>query len=329
MDLSFACGVGARLSYRLMERVSGMDTQQSAWERVSARKVCPICEHDSWCSVLEKPEGITVHCMRVKSDRPVKSGGWIHRNGTELGREYRQPKKTEVRPVIDWNAKAEQCHAAGREMRRELTVELGVSLRSLDLLGVGETDDYRGRVVSTWPERTGQLKTTGIVTRYGDGEKKMIKWSRHGLYIWRDWWKCSGPILLPEGGSDTAALISMGLSAIGRPSNIGGVNYLIGVLTNHSHRPIIVLGERDEKPEKRGQEKTKHSCPAECKGCMLCHPGLAGAKQTAEALSKALGRRILMRLPPKGAKDVREWLQANPEFTVENGLKLVSKLTLA
>lgn len=304
-------------------RVSG------SWERVSVRKPCAVCESDSWCC-RDLSRGLVL-CMRVKSDKPSrgKAGGWLHGVGAQtLAPIPRQKKEPEERPFIDWDAEAKgmsECKRA-RVGRDKLATLLGVTAESLELLGVGVGEDRDGRYWS-FPERTGQLKVTGIVRRYEDGTKKMIRWGRHGVYLIPYWWRLAGPVLLPEGGSDTAALVSLGLSAIGRPSNIGGVEYLIGLLRDHV-RPIVVLGERDEKPDRRGKPKTEHGCPKDCQGCMFCWPGLAGAKATADRLSKSLKRNVLYRLPPTGFKDAREWLKKEGEFSTESGLKFVAKLTM-
>ena len=63
-----------------------------------------------------------------------------------------------------------------------------------------------------------------------------------------DWDPVDGPILLVEGGSDTAALMTIGLNAVGRPSNLRRRGLLEGSLIDASHeREIVVIGERDEK----------------------------------------------------------------------------------
>ena len=214
----------------------------------------------------------------------------------------------EKRPTIDWTARAETMYSYSNGAREDLAERLGVSVESLERLGVGSGCDEYGERRPFWsfPERTGQLKVTGIVRRYFDGSKKTMRWSRSGLYVVRDWFAAPGPILLVEGGSDTAACLTMGLCVLGRPNNIGGVNLLIGALQGMRKRPIIVVGERDEKPERRGTVK---QCPAGCGGCPLCWPGLWGCRVTAERLSVALLRKVEWRLCP--TKDAREWLREN------------------
>lgn len=240
--------------------------------------------------------------MRVESDKPVKTGGWIH----ELAdpRPFVAPKAEPERPNINWSDQAGRMFRRGEEARQELAATLGVSAESLRRLGVGAGIDYDGRHFYSFPERQPGGKVCGIVRRFRDGSKKTMKGSRSGLYFEARWLDYQGPIFLPEGGSDTASLITLGLRAVGRPSNLGGIKHLLAILRRVA-RPIIVLGEHDEKPQKRGQS---WFCPANCKGCLFCFPGLAGAKHTAKKLREACGSRVRVAMPPNGAKDVREWL---------------------
>ena len=88
-----------------------------------------------------------------------------------------------------------------------------------------------------------------------------------------------GPILLVEGGSDTAALMDMGLAVIGRPGNIVPKKLfpelvkLLAELLADNEREIIVIGENDEKPDGRW-------------------PGREGAISTATRLAEALDRTV-------------------------------------
>jgi hypothetical protein len=96
--------------------------------------------------------------------------------------------------------------------------------------------------------------------------------------------------LLVEGASDVAAAMLLGISVIGRPSNLGG-RALLGELlaTFPESRDILVLGERDQKDSG-------------------LWPGRNGAIQTATDLAKRLQRPIQWALPPDNSKDLRAWL---------------------
>ena len=84
----------------------------------------------------------------------------------------------------------------------------------------------------------------------------------------------------------------LGLAAIGRPSNVGGITNLAELLRGLApNREIIVVGENDDKPD--------GACP-----------GKDGAIKTAAELGRILGRQVLWVLPPDGQKDVRAWANA-------------------
>jgi hypothetical protein len=151
----------------------------------------------------------------------------------------------------------------------------------------------------SFPERDAAGNVIGIMRRFEDGTKKRWKGSKAGLtYAYNQEMK-SGPILLVEGASDTAALMTVGLAAIGRPSNAGGVSHLIDLLLDEApDRPIFVIGERDQK-------------------LGGSWPGKTGAISTAIALAEALERPIRWGFPPDGAKDSRAWLMTMPPLPVD------------
>lgn len=64
---------------------------------------------------------------------------------------------------------------------------------------------------------------------------------------------------------------------------------------------IIVVGERDEVPERRGRVA---SCTVNCRGCAYCWPGLFGAKKVACELQT---KYVMI---PRPHKDMRELLTA-------------------
>lgn len=44
--------------------------------RVNRKNLCPVCEHPDWCGVSED-RNVAI-CMRIKSDRQARNGGWVH-----------------------------------------------------------------------------------------------------------------------------------------------------------------------------------------------------------------------------------------------------------
>ncbi|HEX3658219.1 MAG TPA: hypothetical protein VHV55_20695 [Pirellulales bacterium] len=205
------------------------------------------------------------------------------------------PSAQRTRKDVDLTEDAEQYRAAmipdrRQKLAKELGVpaeslaELGVPAESLAALGVG-WDNTAGCYV--FPERNAVGKVIGIVRRFDGGRKSFQPGGQRGLYLPEGFKSRPGPILVVEGASDTATAHAMGLAVVGRPNATGGVEEL-ATLLEKDKRKVIVVGEWDMKEGGRW-------------------PGRDAAKKVAKELSKRLGREIKWALPPKGAKDVREW----------------------
>lgn len=283
--------------------------QTGEWERVTKSAPCPVCDHPDWCSVGAK----VIHCMRMKSDRPVESGGWLHkRDGTTELLPMSTKRKPHLTDLVLHNRFAPLARHWWKDAgdkTRELAEALGVAWYALDDIKCG----WNG---SEWtlPERNHAELFVGINRRFADGSKVCMVGSRRGLICSDAWTEYPGPVLIVEGASDTSAGITMGLSTIGRPNNTGGGAYLVSLL-RATDATIVVMGENDRKDDGRW-------------------PGKEGAVAVAGKLRKhLLGRKILVRMPLDGAKDLRGWLNArgvdpeNIEACWRLGKSLVRRLT--
>lgn len=122
--------------------------------------------------------------------------------------------------------------------------------------------------------------------------KGFRKGGKRGLYYTDGWWKKGDPILSPEGFSDSAACLSMGLTTIGRPSAASGHRHLLYMLADDDiTEPVVIIADRDVNDSGK-------------------NVGLEGAHKTAKYLAARLQRPILVALPPDGLKDTRAWLQS-------------------
>lgn len=92
------------------------------------------------------------------------------------------------------------------------------------------------------------------------------------------------PVLIVEGMTDTAAAMDLGFVAVGRPSNLAGLNELAALCRG---RDCYVLGENDRKPD--GKE-----------------PGRDGMIAAFQNL-KRTARVLKMAMPPSDIKDLRNW----------------------
>ncbi len=106
-----------------------------------------------------------------------------------------------------------------------------------------------------------------------------------------DGWTTGEPILLPEGASDTACLLSGGLCAIGRPGNTGGVELLGKLRLWANHEPVVV-GDKDKKRPDPDDPRKCGNCMADERDCLKggCRQGTPvrpGGALTLAACSRA------------------------------------------
>lgn len=281
------------------------------WVRVSRKSPCPLCGKPDNCSVSR--DGGAAWCGRIEegSIRQNNGGQFLHmlrdNRNAPTGQQKRPVQtKTKKKSSADFGRRVESCFndPAVEARRLELAIQLAGSFaqdyaESLRRLMVGWH-------VKWWsfPERDATGRFIGINKRYRDGEKRRIKGGKSGLTYCDKWDESVGPIYLVEGGSDVAAMLTMGLAVVGRPSNVSGVDLLCELLRPiDQRRDIIVIGEKDEKD--RSTIK-KHRPDCEC--CNQCWPGKYGAVRTATQLSEQLDRPIDWSFPPGNAKDVRGWM---------------------
>lgn len=261
-----------------------MEKTGMKWIRTTRSKPCPVCEHTSWCSISE--DGAVVCCMRTESPKPCKSGGWFH-SLREPVKYTPAPKKSPPRETIeDFGALAAQ-YVDDLIHIDKLAEELGVSIRSLERLEAG----WNGNV--TFPMRDGRERIIGIRVRGSNG-KWCVRGSRSGLfwpegiYSGSDWM-----LVVCEGPTDCAALLDMEFDAIGRPSCLGGVDYIIEFLKGR-RRDVIIMADKDE-PKKRPDGS-------------VWYPGQEGAAILSEAILPFV--KSLKIVKPPFHKDIRAWRNA-------------------
>ena len=270
--------------------------RKTEWIRVTRQHPCACCARVDWCTVAA--DGTALCCMRIESPKRLKNGGWLHLLTEPIPKVDLPAKQEPVAPVdAEAIAKAMYRHTEAPAARTRLATSLGVSEGSLDRLRVGVGWDRNKRMSRfySFPSRDEKARVVGIIRRYEDGAKYTYKGtSNRGCFYARDWAQADGPIFVVEGGSDTAKLYTLGLAAVGRPSCQGGAEIVSVLLKRQYQRACVVVAEADRKPCK----------DQGCRGCRLCWPGLAGAKDCSQRLTELVGYPVPWILPP-GGKDVR------------------------
>jgi hypothetical protein len=178
-------------------------------------------------------------------------------------------------------AVAAACRAAVD--RRELAAlarRLGVSDASLDRLAIGWYEPSRAWSL---PMSDGRGRITGIRLRTAEGRKFAVKGSRDGLFVPSDL-DAHDRLLVAEGPTDTAALLHLGLAAVGRPSCRGGTRPLTDLVRRLAPREVVIVADGDD-------------------------VGQGGALALARHLALH-ARRVRVVTPPEGIKDARAWRRA-------------------
>lgn len=214
--------------------------------------------------------------------------------GTYRPRNVAPPKPKKFSGEQDWarwlnHCRSDRCH---ERWLSSFARSMGpaVTFAALDRLGCAvEFDGNEFRLLT--PERDQTGREIGLAVRWVKGEKRQKPGSKRGL-VYEPFFlaRLSGPVLMPEGASDTAAALAAGLSAVGRPSNTGGVELSVALLSDPEVflHDIVVLGENDRKPDGT-------------------HPGARG-REFAQKLADRLNRPVFFAYPPDGEKDLRAWM---------------------
>jgi len=135
--------------------------------------------------------------------------------------------------------------------------------------------------------RDGGGAVTGIRLRDGGGHKWAVRGGGDGLFY--DPAMESAPELaVCEGPTDTAAALTLGLAAAGRPSCSSGVDALRALVRRLGCQKVTVIADHDD--AKRRPDGS------------AWFPGVQGAR----SLASVLGRMTRIVVPP--AKDLRAWL---------------------
>ena len=248
-----------------------------SWRRCGKDAPCPMCGKEQWCGI--SGDGSAAICMRIESGKPTRNGGWLHvlvqKDTPPPSQRYRLPASL-CPPAF--GALAEQLQ---RQMTHgnltTLARCLGVTSSALIRIGCG-----RNGPANSFPMTNSHGRIVGIRYRHSHtGSQWSERGGKEGLFV-PSGVTTGSPLLLPEGPTDTAALLSIGdLSVIGRPSCSGGTRHCIEYAR---HRDVVVCADADG-------------------------AGRRGADRLATALM-AVAKSVRVIEPPAGHKDFRDAIRA-------------------
>jgi hypothetical protein len=264
-------------------------------QRVSKQRPCPICGHKTWC-IFTADQGVVWCGRESRGAFKASKEGWLHRiDGAAAAPGATPPAKPAPRVHRNFERLAVRWQAAAAESRIRLAArQLGVSFESLQRLGIGWASAEALKMVKTkcfgagawsFPLRDGRLRVVGVRLRTDSGRKFAVDGSDGSGLLIPDGLPVGCDLFFPEGPTDTAAMLSLGLHVAGRPNCSAGVDYMRQLIRLLQPRSVVVVGDNDE-PDDHGRR--------------------AGQERGA-AVAVALGGRFA--LPPPQFKDMRRWLQ--------------------
>ncbi len=270
------------------------------WFRYKWSAQCPIClhggkrGHPSGCmytGTIDAPGAVL--CLRVDKGafKTARNGmGFLHRINDDP--HYVRPVARQQEAVmVDPHMQniSEQCRARMTpQLLGELAESLGVSSESLDRLSVGGWAS--SRFAYSFPMRDESNAVIGIRLRSINGKKWSVTGSRSGIFIPRKL-PCSGPIYVVEGPTDTAAMLTLGLCCIGRPSNTAGNQYIVDYAKRFLPRRDVVIVQNNDPVGSDARRMTESG----------------SANLQSALLESGASLNVAIVTPP--VKDVREWLR--------------------
>jgi len=261
-----------------------MCPHRSNWRRVSRSRPCPICGKPDWCLVSSDESAVI--CPRTESDKRIGEAGWLHRMRSDTP--YRPLVHTLFVPSsVGRGATFRMAQfvkdfqgSVDTELLRCMADKLGLTTTSLQRLGVGWSE-----LDKAWafPMKDAAGEILGIRLRTANGFKFAVTGSRHGLFI-PSGLNVQRELFVSEGPTDTAALLDMGLTALGRPTCSSGVRHIVDFARRTRPDSVVIVADSDK-------------------------PGQCGANALARILLAYCGS-LRVIAPPGGFKDIRECKQA-------------------
>lgn len=181
-------------------------------------------------------------------------GGWIHKMSDDLPK-YIAPLKVEPEVVIDAGAMWKEWSLSTTSDRlKTFAHKLGVETLALSFLGCVWAPPHHAWA---FPMRDPHKRIVGIRLRSESGDKWAVKGSRVGCF-YTSKLSINKVLYVLEGPTDTAAALTLGLTAIGRPSCLGCESQVNDYVRLNKIVEVVIVADNDA-PGLRGAEKLQAS----------------------------------------------------------------------
>jgi|TARA_R100000458_G_C8272609_1_gene247462 5S rRNA maturation endonuclease (ribonuclease M5) len=238
------------------------------WIRANKSSKCPICNKEQWCLIAKDMSAVI--CPRVEegSKKYIEGSGYLHilKPGEykRANPEWKQ-ELPEHNTVLAQLAK-KQIKARAEDKLDLVASDLQVPADTLKRLYMGWSGTHNG---ATFPMFRHKRRVIGIRIRTMTGKKFAVKGSRQGLFLPEGW--DNNPkngVLVCEGPTDTAAALSLGFDAIGRPSCLGGTHLISEAV---SGRRVAIIAD-DDGPGMDGARRLQKHLDKLCPSCKIVVP---------------------------------------------------------
>jgi hypothetical protein len=301
--------------HRKKGRTMRTRSDSSTWQRVTGQRPCPICEKPDWCLYTTGLDSQieAVICPRTPSDKECGAAGWLHILRDEW--HHDQPWWScaippSSRSPVERTSLAQRAAVYSRQLS-ERRIErfgqsLGLSAESLVRLRIGRSEFY---AAWTFPMHDTAGQVVGIRLRLPNGCKFSVRGGHEGLFIPAHL-PSGDRLLIAEGPTDTAALLTLGFNAVGRPSCTGGVKLLVGLIQSMKPPNVVIVAD-DDPPGQQGAESLATHLLAYCPVKVIAPPvpfkdarawvqGGATTADVEQAIDAALLRRLAITVVTKG-----------------------------
>lgn len=210
-----------------------------------------------------------VCCMRVMtgSYRTVDLGhglGYLHRiTETAVQSLVRTLPDMSLPIERDWELIFKRWRSTTSDQGLvEYGESLGVTTESLGRLGAVYAGERRAWA---FPMHDADRRIVGVRFRSADAKKWSLTGSKAGLFVPEN--LSDGPLMLCEGPTDTAAMLTLGFEAVGRPSCSGGAGMIQEILSR-ARRDVVIVADADG-PGRMGAGKLAEMIVGLCKTLKL------------------------------------------------------------